>query len=696
MIAQMMGSLLHKSLFSFLFHLFLLHSSSSFPLCTNSRAPIRLNTPLAFCSYNGSSCCNATEDAELQKQFSSMNISDSACGSIVKLILCTKCDPYSSDLFTVETNLFTVETKARKVPILCSNEKSNEASMDFCCKVWNTCKNEKIQNSLFSAAASASEPISSSKLTDHWKSSTEFCKALGGSADTESICFNGTSVSFKNTVDLNPPQGICVEKIGNGSYLSMEPHPDGSNRVFLSDQAGLIWLASVPTQDSGGTLDLNESNIFLDLTDTVHADTEFGVMGLAFHPNFTKNGRFFVSFNCDKVQVASCSGRCSCNSEVGCDPSKLDLVDGDQLCRYQSVVSEFTANSSSSTPSEATSAIPSEVRRIFTMGLPYTGHHAGQILFGPEDGYLYFMMGDGGNKGDPFNFAQNKKSVLGKIMRLDVNKIPSSSEINDLGLWGNYSIPKDNPSSTDDSELLPEIWALGLRNPWRCSFDSKRPSYFFCGDVGEDTYEEINLISKGGNYGWRLYEGPHLFHPSWTPGGNTSLNSINQIFPVMGYNHSSVNNKEGSASITGGYVYRSNTDPCLNGRFVYADLYGEAMWAGIENPKLSGIYNSTKLPFSCAKDTPIACETIEGSSLPSMGIVYSFAEDNDGEIYILASKGVFRLVRPSRCNYSCASESHTDTASPPRGTSSSTAKFTSIHLKLMLFLSSFIILFNAL
>ncbi|KAH0458940.1 hypothetical protein IEQ34_011754 [Dendrobium chrysotoxum] len=588
----------------------------------SSGAPTRLNTPLAFCSYNGSSCCNATDDAELQKQFSSMNISDSACGSVVKLILCTKCDPYSSDLFTVET-------KARKVPVLCNNAKSNEASVDFCNKVWNTCKNEKIQNSLFSAAASASasEPISSSKLTDHWKSSTEFCKALGGSADTESICFNGTSVSFKNTVDLSPPQGICVEKIGNGSYLSMEPHPDGSNRVFLSDQAGLIWLASVPTQDSGGTLDLNESNIFLDLTDMVHADTEFGVMGLAFHPNFTKNGRFFVSFNCDKVQVASCSGRCSCNSEVGCDPSKLDLVDGDQLCRYQSVVSEFTANSSSSTPSEATSAIPSEVRRIFTMGLPYTGHHAGQILFGPEDGYLYFMMGDGGNKGDPFNFAQNKKSVLGKIMRLDVNKIPSSSEINDLGLWGNYSIPKDNPSSADDSELLPEIWALGLRNPWRCSFDSKRPSYFFCADVGEPSFHES------------------MFYLA---------------------------------------------------RFVYADLYGEAMWAGIENPKLSGIYNSTKLPFSCAKDTPIACEPIEGSSLPSLGIVYSFAEDNDGEIYILASKGVFRIVRPSRCNYSCASESHADIASPPLGTSSSTAKFTTIHLNLMLFLSSFIILFISL
>lgn len=152
------------------------------------------------------------------------------------------------------------------------------------------------------------------------------------------------------------------------------------------------------------------------------------------------------------------------------------------------------------------------------MGLPFTSHHAGQILFGP-DGYLYFMMGDGGGGADPYNFSQNKKSLLGKIMRLDVDNIPSgytlafvyvvakfvtchsiigmffvvyqdpqmssgASEISKMGLWGNYSIPKDNPFR-EDKELEPEIWAIGLRNPWRCSFDSSRPSYFMCADVGQ-------------------------------------------------------------------------------------------------------------------------------------------------------------------------------------------------------------------
>lgn len=131
----------------------------------------------------------------------------------------------------------------------------------------------------------------------------------------------------------------------------MVAHPDGSNRVFVSNQAGKIWLASVPGRGSGGTLEIDESNPFLDLTDLIHFDTQFGLMGLAFHPNFTTNGRFFVSYNCDKLQSTSCSGRCSCNSDVGCDPSELGTDNGGQPCQYQAVVAEFSANSSSATPS---------------------------------------------------------------------------------------------------------------------------------------------------------------------------------------------------------------------------------------------------------------------------------------------------------------------------------------------------------
>lgn len=636
--------------------LLLLPLSFALPLCTDSRSPIVPKTPLRFCAYNGSSCCSRAEESAIRKQFLSINITGSACGSLVKSILCAKCDPFAAELFGVEPKIPTV-------PVLCnstvsvSSPQSKDDTTGFCAQVWDTCKDTLIKNSPFapSLQGSAGVPVSSSKLTDLWQSETDFCQVFGGSSKNESVCFDGKSASLNNTADSTPPKGLCLERIGNGSYLNMAAHPDGSNRVFLSNQAGKIWFATVPEVGSDGILGLDESNPFLDITDQVHYDTAFGLMGLAFHPNFATNGRFFVSFNCDKAQSAGCSGRCTCNSDVGCDPSKLGTDNGAQPCQYHNVIAEFTANGSSSLPSMATSASPSEVRRIFTMGLPYTSHHGGQILFGPTDGYLYFMMGDGGKKGDPFNFAQNKKSLLGKIMRIDINNLPSQSEVSKLGLWGNYSIPKDNPA-VDDSTLQAEIWALGLRNPWRCSFDSEKPSYFYCADVGQETYEEVDLITKAGNYGWRVYEGPELYHPAWSPGGNTSVSSINAISPIMGYLHSSVNKKVGSAAIVGGYVYRSTTDPCMLGRYLYADLYAGAMWVGTETPTNSGNYSSTMIPFSCASDSPIPCETVAGSPLPSLGYIYSFGEDNKKDVYILTSKGVYRVVRPSRCSYACSKE----------------------------------------
>lgn len=616
-------------------------------------------TTLGFCGGGGSgssSCCGAADDAALRKRFEAMNVSDAACAGVVKSVLCAKCNPYSAELFNSSS-------KIRMVPILCngsasaSSTQSKDSTQDYCKLVWETCKNVTILNSPFQSPlqGGATLPSSSSKLTDVWQSENDFCTSFGGSSDNQSVCLNGNEVSFSTSEPSPSPKGVCIERIGNGTYLNMAPHPDGSNRVFLSSQAGKIWLATVPEQGSGGILQFDEASPFIDLTDEVHFDSEFGLMGIAFHPKFATNGRFFVSYNCDRTQSSNCAGRCSCNSDVNCDPSKLGSDNGAQPCQYQVVVAEYSAKVSSSNVSEATSANPSEVRRIFTMGLPYTAHHGGQILFGPTDGYLYLMMGDGGNKGDPFNFSQNKRSLLGKIMRLDVDGVQSQSQIINQSLWGNYSVPKDNPFS-DDRDLQPEIWALGLRNPWRCSFDSERPSYFYCADVGQDLYEEVDLISKGGNYGWRAYEGPYIYHPEWTPGGNTSLNSINAIFPVMGYSHSAINKNTGSASITGGFVYRGSSDPCLYGRYIYADLYASAMWTGTETPESSGNYTSTLIPFSCSKNSPIPCESASGSNQPSLGYIFSFGEDNNKDIFLLTYKGVYRVVRPSLCGYTCAAE----------------------------------------
>lgn len=131
----------------------------------------------------------------------------------------------------------------------------------------------------------------------------------------------------------------------------MAPHPDGSNRAFFSNQQGKIWLATIPKQGSGGLLELDEADPFLDLTDEVYFDTEFGMMGIAFHPKFAENGRFFASFSCDKAKWPDCAGRCACNSDVNCDPSKLPPDNGAQPCQYQSVIAEFTVNGTGSAPS---------------------------------------------------------------------------------------------------------------------------------------------------------------------------------------------------------------------------------------------------------------------------------------------------------------------------------------------------------
>jgi hypothetical protein len=256
-------------------------------------------------------------------------------------------------------------------------------------------------------------------------------------------------------------------------------------------------------------------------------------------------------------------------------------------------------------------------------------------------------------------------------MRLDVDNVPSE-ELVSLGLWGNYSIPRDNPYY-DDKEMLPEIWALGLRSPWRCSFDSERPSYFMCADVGQDQYEEVDIITKGGNYGWSLYEGHIPLNVKRYSPKNTSDSAdvTDPIFPVLGYTHADINKKIGSAAISGGYFYRSTTDPCIYGSYLYGDLYASSIWAAAESPKNSGNFTTTSVPFSCARDSPMECSSVPNSPLAALGYIYSFGEDNKKDVYILTTTGVYRIVRPSRCSYSCSKENATATAQVPTPSPSS-------------------------
>ncbi|TVU45611.1 hypothetical protein EJB05_05102, partial [Eragrostis curvula] len=675
-------------------------AARALPLCTDGRAPVALNGTLGFCSgysRGSSSCCDAVADAALRKQFEAMEVKDAACAAVVKSVLCAKCNPFSAELFNTSS-------KIRMVPLLCNNTssassaQSKDSTLNYCKQVWETCKNVPVVNSPFQPhlQGKARIPSSSSKLTDIWRTEKDFCTSFGGSSDDQSQCFSGNAISFNAREPSPSPRGVCLERISNGSYLNIAPHPDGSNRVFLSSQAGKIWLATVPEQGSGGTLEFDEANPFLDLTDEVHYDSVFGLMGIAFHPKFSTNGRFFVSYDCDRTQSPNCAGRCSCNSDAGCDPSKLGTGDA-QPCQYQVVVSEYSAKFPSSNISMATPADPSEVRRIFTMGMPYTTHYGGQILFGPTDGYLYLVIGDGGNKGDPNHFSQNKKSLLGKVLRLDIDGTKSQRRISS---WGNYSIPMDNPF-VDDSDLQPEIWAIGLGNSWRCSFDSERPSYFYCGDCGQDMYKEVNLITKGENYGWPIYEGPYIYHPQRSLGGNT-LEGIHQSTPKVSSSQSWVTIILLSTRIVG--LHQSQVDMFIEGllilaymeeptepydastgcltnlgtcsnKYLYTDLYSSSMWTGTETPEGSGNYTTSMIPMSCSKISPIACESTVGSPDPLLGYIFTFGEDNNKDIFLVASKGIYRVVRPSLCGFTCPAEkpAANNETTPPGPSSSAPA-----------------------
>ncbi|XP_057843332.2 HIPL1 protein isoform X2 [Cryptomeria japonica] len=682
--------------------LLFINACAALPMCIDSRAP-QPSVSLNFCSDNGykqKGCCSKQEDMNLLKKFESMNVSDTVCARFIKQILCAQCDQFAADLFQIQIQ------EQRMIPVLCnSTVRTNSSTNDtieqsYCSHLWNACQNVSIVNSPFApllkgGVSGLPMNMTHAKLTELWQSKNDFCAAFGGTIIDGVSCFNGNVFVPNVTQNESTIEGVCLERIGDEAYLNLVPHPDGSNRVFLASQAGQVWLATLPDSGSGKQLNLNKSNPFIDLSDQLVSDAEFGLLGLAFHPNFEKNGRFFVSFNCDKTKNSNCEGRCACNSDVGCDPSQLGKDDGALPCQYQSIIAEYSVNGTSTSPFQATFAHPTEIRRIFTMGLPYTAHHAGQILFGPTDNYLYFMMGDGGSIGDPYNFAQKQKSLLGKIIRLDVDNIPK--KIDAANLWGNYSIPSDNPY-VQDNNWQPEIWALGLRNPWRCSFDSLNPTYFFCADVGQEVYEEVDLITKGGNYGWRVYEGLNLYTPLSSPGGNTSANSIQPIFPVMSYTRNSVNQQEGSASITGGYLSRSNQDPCLYGRYLYADLYAANMWAGIENPIGSGNFSSTAVNFNCSAKSPIPCLYAAQTKYPTLNYIFSFGEDTRKDVYLLASNGVYRVVHPSDCNYVCTKPSlstgPSNVPSPsPSQVESPSKSSAAMARSISIWLSAFIVIF---
>jgi len=298
------------------------------------------------------------------------------------------------------------------------------------------------------------------------------------------------------------------------SPVEMQTPADETNRIFIIELKGrIIVFQNDPNVSS--------SKVFLDITDKVpQGPNEMGVLGLAFHPDFQHNGFFYVNY--------------------------LSYVD----TQLTSFISRFQAS-----PTNPDSALRSSEQILLTVPQPFTDHNGGHLAFG-NDGYLYASFGDGGGWADPYNNGQSLTTYLGKILRINV----------DQELEGNhYSIPSDNPFISAPDSIKREIYAYGLRNPWKFSID-RSTGTLWTGDVGFNNYEEVDTIKSGGNYGWRIMEG---FHRSVDFGADTTT----LVLPLYEYPHSL------GAAVIGGYVYRGNLIPSLEGKYIYADYASSRIWA---------------------------------------------------------------------------------------------------------------------
>ena len=347
---------------------------------------------------------------------------------------------------------------------------------------------------------------------------------------------------------------------------------DGSNRLFVLLQPGqVVTFLNDPNVDSVET--------FLDIEERVNSrGNEEGLLGIAFDLGFASNGYFYLYYTAGEV------------SRVGSAFGSRAVSD------RRSVLSRFSV--SDANPNIAD---PNSEKIILEVAQPFANHNGGQIAFGP-DGYLYIGLGDGGSGGDPKENGQNLTTLLGNILRIDVSTLDSD---------GVYSIPFDNPFVGAGHDFREEIWAFGFRNPWRFSFD-RDTGDLWAADVGQQEFEEVDIVRRGANYGWNVMEGLSCFVP---PEG---CDQQGLTLPVALYSHNV------GCSITGGYVYRGKRLKSLVGAYVFGDFCSGKIWA-------------VRHDGNSVIDQALISET--DFQIPSFG------EDSSGEIYILSFDGhIYRFA----------------------------------------------------
>jgi len=360
--------------------------------------------------------------------------------------------------------------------------------------------------------------------------------------------------------------------------LFITSYPTDSNLLYVVEQAGRIIVI-----ENGEKLKRPFLDIKKQVVNPSRPGDERGLLGFAFHPNHTKNGKFYINY-----------------------------MNNDGY----TVVSEFTVKNKQR-------ANHSSERILFDLKQPFSNHNGGHMAFGP-DGYLYISIGDGGKSGDPNNAGQDLNTIFGKVIRIDVNQTP-------------YGIPKSNPYYGQENKRG-EIWAWGLRNVWRFSFDRKNGDIFY-GDVGQNKWEEINYEpakSKGGvNYGWRIMEARHCYNPedNCNESGLTQPileypNDANYMRTLTGMDQPDVD----GCSVTGGYVYRGKKIKGLQGTYLFGDYCSGNVWSfKVENGKAVEFQNRT--------------EEINLAEGEFTNYISSFGEDADGELYIIDyNGGVYKII----------------------------------------------------
>ncbi|KAK7111711.1 HHIP-like protein 1 [Littorina saxatilis] len=565
------------------------------PQCLDFRPPFESESPLQFCSnYTDFGCCTSEDDQKLQDTFRTLQatlaISDwNSCHGYLKDLMCLSCSPYAAHVYDAERTM-----QAKTFPGLCTG---------YCQEFVDRCRD---------VIPFLDPSLTGSSLLIHGHI---FCQHV--SLVDQDYCYpdllTNPVLNGELQVQKETKEGcLCLEPVVENltSALFARHAGDDTGRLFVAQQPGIVNILYPRSK-------LLMTPPFLNISSRVKVSRsmgdERGFLGMAFHPKFSENGRFFVYYTMELEDDEDLTDE---DIELGID--ELD---------HKVRISEMRV--SAANPNVAD---PNFENILLDIKQPFPNHNGGELLF-LDDGYLYAFVGDGGSAGDPFNLAQNKRSLLGKVLRLDVDSNRREA----------YSIPWDNPFVYEPGARR-EIFALGVRNIWRCGVDPGNRKTgagrgrVLCGDVGQNAYEEVDLLRKGTNYGWRAKEGVECFDDDMC---NEPIE--NEELPVHTYPHAI------GKSVTGGHFYRGCESPALDGQYIYGDYFSGRMFS-LEQKEDGGWRN--KNVTLCGDDV-----CFNGLTNDYDIHILSFGQDEDGEVYMLTSRSsrprrsdgrMFKVVDPLR------------------------------------------------